>query len=102
MGGLLLSLGLLGCLLHRDPARVLGSSLVALSGAALLLNAACLFHGESPSISSSLAVLACGTAVFLSLRARLLMNTGPVKIPDMTEQSDSSPPDSSKLPKIET
>jgi hypothetical protein len=84
VGSILLSIGLLGCLLHRDSSRLLASTIVALTGGLLILDGAQIFNGAAPSFAVSLAVIFSGTAVAVSLRARRLSQP----------EADNSLPDS--------
>ena len=68
LGSVLLGLGILGCLLHRNSSRLIASAFVALTGSLLLLDGAQLFHAVRPAVPVSLAVLIAGTAVFFFLR----------------------------------
>ena len=88
VGSILLGLGVLGCLLHRDSSRVLASAGVGLTGGWLILDGAQLFHGVSPAVMVSLAVLASETAIACFLRPwrKSVMD------------SASPPPNAAKLP----
>ena len=95
VGSLLVALGLLGCLLHRQSIRMMASAMVALTGVAVLLAGAQQFHGDSAAVPSSLAVLACGTVIAFFLRSSRLAAES------LTDESrsgatDSSTPDSEK------
>ncbi|MBC8289076.1 MAG: hypothetical protein H8E37_02065 [Planctomycetes bacterium] len=90
VGSLLLALGLLGCLLHRQSVRLLVSALVALVGVALLFVGSQQFHGDSPTVQASLALVVCGTAVAIFIRSRQM------KAPTLPAASDSSSMDSAK------
>ncbi|MDA0587458.1 MAG: hypothetical protein O3C17_05565 [Planctomycetota bacterium] len=81
VGSILLGLGLLGCLLHRDTSRLRASAVVGLTGGLLILDGAQLFHGHRPEVVVSLAVLASGTAVVVFLRSERDSVADPVKPP---------------------
>ncbi len=96
VGSLLLGLGLLGCLLHRDSSRVLASAVVGLTGGLLILDGAQLFHGYRPEVFVSLAVLAMGTAVACFLRFGRDSVADPVKPPPSRTESPEIPDDAAK------
>ena len=95
VGSLLIALGLLGCLLHRQSARMVASAVVALTGVALLLAGAQQFHGDAPSVPVSLAVIASGTAVAFFLRSTRPA-TGSLAVEPRSGAADSSTPVSKK------
>lgn len=68
VGSILLCIGLLGCLLHRDSSRLLASTIVALTGGLLILDGAQIFDGATPSFAVSLAIVLSGTGVAFFLR----------------------------------
>jgi hypothetical protein len=88
VGSILLGLGLLGCLLHRDSSRVLASAVVGMTGGLLILDGAQIFNGSPPAVLVSVAVLASGTAVAFFLQSRR----------DPGDRADNSPTSAEKLP----
>ena len=95
VGSLLVALGLLGCLLHRQSTRMMASAMVALTGVAVLLVGAQQFHGDSAAVSNSLAVVACGTAITFFLRSSRLAAES-LTDESRSDATDSSTPDSIK------
>jgi hypothetical protein len=86
VGSILLGLGLLGCLLHREASRVLASAVVGLTGGLLILDGAQLFHGVTPAALVSLAVLGCGTSVALFLQTWRVPDPEPDNPPATVEK----------------
>lgn len=95
VGSILLALGLLGCLLHRDRSRVLAAVVVALTGGLLILDAAQLLHANRPAVGVSLAVIAGGMAVVLLLRP------AEPSAALSSSRENKSAPDSANLPESE-
>lgn len=77
LGILLLAVGLLGVLIHRQPLRQAMASGVCLLGLLLVSEGASLLHGEPQSFRESIAAIFIGTAiVILAVRATVSRQPG--------------------------
>lgn len=76
LGILVLSLGLLGILIHRKPARRAVSGGIALLGITLISEGGALWHGESLSTDGSIVICLLGAAAAVTVVRPLLKRNG--------------------------